>query len=99
MRMLFCCLAAAAAAVVGAGSAQASSPVMRVRIADLDLSRPTDVVTAQSRIEQSTHKFCGQLSAYPISGDRTACLKAMRAAATAQLTAARSNSEARLAAR
>jgi len=97
MRVFFSTLAAMA--VLAAGSAQASSPDMRVRVADLDLSRPTDVATAQSRIEQSTHRFCDRLPAYPINGDRTACRKAMQAAATAQLTEARANSEARLASR
>lgn len=89
----------AAMAVLAAGSAQASSADLRVRIADLNLSRPADVATAQSRIEQSTHEFCGHLPAYPINGDRTACRKAMRAAAVAQLTEARAKSEARVASR
>jgi UrcA family protein len=97
MRVFFFSLAAMA--VLTAGSAQASAPDMRVRIADLDLSRAADVATAQSRIEQSTHKFCSQLSAYPISGDRATCREAMQAAAIAQLAGARVNSVARLASR
>ena len=59
MRVFFSTLAAMA--VLAAGSAQASSPAMRIRVADLDLSRAADVATAQSRIEQSTHRFCGHL--------------------------------------
>ena len=97
MRVFFSALAAMA--VFATGPAQASSPAMRIRVADLDLSRAADVATAQSRIEQSTQRFCGHLPAYPINGDRTACRKAMQAAATAQLTEARANSEARLASR
>jgi UrcA family protein len=89
----------AAMAVLAAGSAQASSPDMRIRIADLDLNRAADVAIARSRIEQSTHQFCSHLSAYPLTGDRTACRKAMQAAAIAQLTEARANSDARLASR
>ncbi len=89
----------AAMAVLATGSAQAASPDMRVRISDLDLSRAADVATAQSRIEQSTNRYCNLQSAYPITGYRAACRKAMRTAAIAQLTEARANSEARLAAR
>ena len=97
MRVFFSSVAAMA--VLAAGSAQASSPDMRVRIADLDLSRPADFATARSRIEQSTQNFCGHLSAYPITGERTACRKAMQAAAITQLTEARANAQARLASR
>jgi len=97
MRVLFSTLAAMA--VLAAGSAQASTPDMRVRIADLDLNRPADVATAQSRIGQAAHQVCDHLPAYPLTGDRAACRKAMQAAALAQLSQVRANTDARLASR
>jgi UrcA family protein len=90
--------ATSAAMALSTPSAHAADGVVRIRVGDLDLSRPADVEVARHRVQTAVYDYCAVPTVYPI-GYVGQCRRTLMEKAAAQLAAAQALSVSRMAAR